>query len=95
MMINSGKAIKKPIEIDWFEWNGDIKALEEWHVSFGTIIEGAIDFIFDVTDKTLKVNTLEGHSYDVPLGYIIIKGVEGEYYPCDPKIFNKTYIING
>jgi len=39
----------------------------------------------------LQVNTLEGTSYEVPNGYIIIRGIEGEYYPCEAKIFDKTH----
>ena len=25
----------------------------------------------------------------------IIKGVNGEFYPCKPDIFNKTYVLSG
>ena len=38
---------------------------------------------------------LEGTSYDLPDGYIIVRGVEGEFYPCEPNIFEKTYDIKG
>ena len=38
----------------------------------------------------LVVNTLEGQ-YDVYPNYYIIKGIEGELYPCEPNIFNKSY----
>ena len=36
------------------------------------------------------VHTLEGDMYAVP-GDWIIKGVQGEYYPCKPAIFEQTY----
>jgi hypothetical protein len=42
------------------------------------------------TDKSLKINTLEGVMLASPGDYIII-GVKGEMYPCKPDIFEMTY----
>ena len=39
---------------------------------------------------TLKIQTLEG-DMEAKLGDYIIKGFEGEFYPCDYDIFHKTY----
>lgn len=39
---------------------------------------------------TLKIKTLEG-DMSVNFGDWIIKGVNGEFYPCKPDIFAKTY----
>lgn len=36
------------------------------------------------------VQTLEGYMY-ASYGDYIIRGVDGEYYPCKPGIFEKTY----
>ena len=50
-----------------------------------------IDF-YDMPNDLPAIRTLEGvmgisnHDY-------IIKGVNGEYYPCKPDIFEKTYDI--
>ena len=38
----------------------------------------------------LVIHTLEGDMV-AGLGDWIIKGVQGEYYPCKPDIFEKTY----
>ena len=38
----------------------------------------------------LKIETLEG-VMNASVGDYIIKGVNGEYYPCKPDIFEKTY----
>lgn len=38
----------------------------------------------------LKINTLEGVLL-AKQGDYIIKGVNGEFYPCKPDIFEKTY----
>lgn len=37
------------------------------------------------------IKTLEGTSYMLSKGDWIIKGVHGEFYPCKPDIFEKTY----
>jgi hypothetical protein len=38
----------------------------------------------------LEIVTLEGVMKAEP-GYYIIKGINGEFYPCKPDIFLKTY----
>ncbi len=44
----------------------------------------------DPDDPKLKIETLEG-VMDASLGDFIIKGINGEYYPCKSDIFEKTY----
>ncbi len=41
-------------------------------------------------DPVLFIDTLEGKMMASP-GDWIIKGVAGEFYPCKPEIFDKTY----
>jgi len=53
------------------------------------------DFIGDSYDNTLNypnIITLEG-TMRVDIGDYIIKGVEGEFYPCKPSVFKKSYNI--
>ncbi len=38
----------------------------------------------------LKIATLEGEM-NVSVGDWVIKGIKGEFYPCKPDIFEKTY----
>ena len=40
----------------------------------------------------IEIDTLEG-TMRADLGDIIIKGVQGELYPCKPDIFEATYEI--
>ena len=42
----------------------------------------------------LEIPTLEGNMSG-RLGDYIIKGVQGEFYPCKPDIFAKTYEVAG
>lgn len=91
-----GTATKKPVLIDWFKWeNPKDYDLADWVESFGDRFEKHFisEGINTINNVKLQVKTLEGSSYDVPEGYIIIRGVEGEYYPCEPKIFEKTYNV--
>ena len=76
-MIN--KYIKKPMIIEAIQWLGDNQTeIQEWagdEVTFG--------------DRPY-IHTLEGNMY-ISLGDFIIKGLNGEFYPCKPDIFIKTY----
>ena len=46
--------------------------------------------IFKVKGDGLIIETLEG-DMKASIGDWIIKGVQGEFYPCKPDIFEKTY----
>ena len=46
--------------------------------------------IYNFTDKGIIIETIEGNHL-ASWGDWIIKGVEGELYPCKPHIFKKTY----
>ena len=41
-------------------------------------------------NPVIKLNTLEG-VMTASVGDYIIKGINGEFYPCKPNIFLKTY----
>ena len=44
----------------------------------------------DPADGQFKITTLEGVMI-AEVGDYIIKGINGEFYPCKPDIFEKTY----
>ena len=44
----------------------------------------------DLDNPVLKIETLEGLIVATEGDYII-KGVQGEFYPCKPDIFKETY----
>lgn len=48
------------------------------------------EMVVDDQGYSLVIKTLEGHMRASP-GDWIIKGVAGEFYPCKPDIFEKTY----
>lgn len=89
----SMKYKKKPITIEAIRWNG--LNLEEIKKFVGNSL---IYEIFDEAWKLgkgrpmveMKIKTLEG-IMTVSEGDYIIKGVQGEFYPCKPDIFEETY----
>lgn len=85
---------KKPVVVEAIQWAGS--NLEEIRNFVGSdLIEEYVE-LFDIK-RTLKemlvdiaIDTLEG-TMRVDYGDYIIKGVKGEFYPCKPDIFLKTY----
>lgn len=89
------KYIKKPIEIEAIQWNGNnLKEIMEFLDSefpYEDNTEYATrKFSYYKTTNNLYINTLEGNM-KANIGDYIIKGVNGEFYPCKPDIFEKTY----
>ena len=73
---------KKPIEIEAIQWNGS---------NYEEIKEFVDDReLWRPKSHILIIKTLEGN-HRADIGDYIIRGVEGEFYPCKPEIFNKTY----
>lgn len=82
------KYIKKPVEVE---------AIQLTDESVVEIIKWATDYInIEVTSDDddnitgLLIPTLEG-MMKASMGDYIIKGVQDEFYPCKPDIFEKTY----
>lgn len=74
---------KKPVVIDAVQWTGG-NAIEILEFAGAHIIGGIKD------GEPFNIKTLEGH-HVASVGDFIIKGVHGEFYPCKPDIFSKTY----
>ena len=73
---------KKPIIIEAIQWTG--RNIEE-------MFNFAHDKIsYSEKYETFFIDTLEG-SMKANIGDFIIKGINNEFYPCKPDIFNKTY----
>jgi hypothetical protein len=79
---------KKPVVIEAFKWTGDENQTEdpEWIINAIKASKVRIDY----NPLSMKIITLEGIMAANP-GDFIIKGVQGEFYPCKPDIFEKTY----
>lgn len=81
------KYIKKPIVIDAIEFTGNNKNINE--LSRFMNIKN-LKTIYKNKKLTIEIHTLEGIMI-ATIGDYIIKGINGEFYPCKPDIFKKTY----
>lgn len=91
------KYTKKPVIVEAFKYDGDLKDSDgyyyvpEWAVQANT--EGILFYDeFQGIPGELFIKTLEGDMH-ASVGDYIIKGVDGELYPCKSSIFEKTYEI--
>lgn len=99
------KVRKKPVIVEAVQWNGtnvvevynfleDLNVESQWEVktsgkNFCIKFENG-----HCQSGTLIIKTLEGE-HKASVGDYIIKGVNGEFYPCKSDIFEKTYDVVG
>ncbi len=91
---NMKKYRKKPVVIEAIQYNNLNKAEIEAFVGKKLYQELETETAYLAGKGTPKfsliIETLEGNHKAMPNDYII-KGVQGEFYPCKPDIFHKTY----
>ena len=76
----SKKYRKKPVVIEAIQWTSDnLSEIDKF-------TQGKVKN----HESVLIIPTLEGEMY-ASLSDYIIKGVNGEFYPCKPDIFDKPY----
>lgn len=89
---------KKPVVIEAVEWTA-----ENHREMFDFLLDGFVPMSEAIRTEGknfyishgkvrggLVIKTLEGE-HVASIGDMIIKGVNGEFYPCKPDIFAKTY----
>ncbi|HEM5596848.1 TPA: hypothetical protein U1680_002039 [Streptococcus suis] len=74
---------KKPVEVEAVQWNG--RNFEEVY----NLCDRS-QLYYDEATNTLYILNLEG-AMRADEGCYIIKGIQGEIYPCKEDIFNDTY----
>lgn len=72
---------KKPVVIEAIQFTGDPFPVMQW---------AKPEARFEVVGESIHIVTLEG-VMRADKGDWIIRGVQGEYYPCKPDIFEATY----
>ena len=85
---------KKPVMIEAIQLTNDRSVIVE---ILETIAGKFIDNISSEVDRVIiqggiNINTLEG-TMKANFNDYIIKGINGEFYPCKPDIFEKTYDV--
>lgn len=91
---------KKPVVIEAFQYDGDLKDKDgNWYVPkwASEAFEKGVLFYQNPISKDappceLYIKTPEGNHH-VTVGDYIIRGVSEELYPCKPDIFKKTYEV--
>ncbi len=88
-----GKYKKLPVEIEAELVSG---LLEKFKHNFNELPKWVIEAyenttINTITDNNFIIKTLEGNMIATKEEYLI-KGVNGELYPCKKDIFEKTYV---
>ncbi|EPZ9324838.1 hypothetical protein ACXYO7_004724 [Salmonella enterica subsp. enterica] len=87
---------KKPVTISAIQWTGDnlpdVIEFTGKHPRWGDWFADMGEYIAHVRSdgNRFKIFTLEGAMDALP-GDWIIRGVQGEHYPCKPDIFAATY----
>lgn len=74
---------KKPVEVEAIQWMGNNAEEVTEFMSTG-------QRLFSIKRPKVMIWTPEG-IMTASIGDYIIKGVHGEFYPCKPDIFHKTY----
>ena len=83
--MSSKKFVKKPVEVTALQWTGEnIQEVKEF--TGPNVIR---QFVYG--GDLAVYNTLEKCYVDCPINHWIIKGVKGEFYPCDPEVLSMTY----
>jgi hypothetical protein len=81
-MSSARKFRKRPVEIEAMQFTGDnADEVCAWIGEAGHTIS-----LFG----SFRIHTLEGDMH-VSVGDWVIRGVQGEHYPCKPDIFEATY----
>jgi hypothetical protein len=74
---------KRPIVIEALRYTGDSAEMR-------AAVREFVDANIDERGGGLRIETTEGW-LTVSSGDWIIRGVEGEFYPCKPSVFDATY----
>lgn len=84
------KYIKRPVIVEAIQWNGLNLSEVKSFVGDACKYEYYDGGYQGVVPLSVYIHTLEG-DMKCSKGDYIIKGVNGEFYPCKPDIFEKTY----
>ncbi|MGW3847153.1 hypothetical protein [Streptomyces fagopyri] len=82
---------KRPVVVDALQWTGEniVAALNFFDAGRGTTVVN-INAPADRSKGWIEIPTLEG-KMRASVGDWIIRGVQGEFYPCREDIFRATY----
>lgn len=80
---------KKPVVVEAVQWDGTIEeatAIIDWILDNG----GTARYRDEFEEGHIAIDTLEGTMALRPTCWAI-RGIAGEFYPCDPDVFAGSY----
>lgn len=82
--------IKKPLEVEAIQFvdRESGSAILDWVGDQGNLTPRMM--LADNNAYSIEIPTLEGVMV-APIGWWIIKGIKGEFYPCAPDVFEQSY----
>lgn len=82
---------KKPVVIEAFQYDGDLmNSYGDYYVPPWAEDAFKSGVLYYKEDGELFIKTLEGNMR-ASVGDYIIRGIQGELYPCKPDVFTETY----
>lgn len=83
----------KPKVIEAIQWTGGDTAPLDLFLGQNWTRADARDVPWNHDDKEELViyNALESAWIPCPVGHWIIRGLKGEFYPCEPEVFARSY----
>ena len=73
----------KPKEIEAVQWKGD---------NYAALLGFIPGQMITTREGSVHVyNALEAQWLNTPLNHFVIKGLKGEFYPCEPEVFHSSY----
>jgi ethanolamine utilization protein EutQ (cupin superfamily) len=83
------KYLSKPVEIEAIQFTG-LASYNEMLLAWDRNFDDVAVHFEDLPSQVLEIRTLEG-TMTANVGDYIIKGTEGEFYPCKPSVFERKY----
>jgi hypothetical protein len=86
---------KKPVEVEAVRLMNTEESILKVvsFLGYGSIVEGEeVRLILEMVraNEGISIATLEG-TMKADFGDYVIRGIQGEFYPCKPNIFEATY----
>lgn len=78
---------KKPVTISAVQFSDTAESIQEIY----NFVDKTITVSYEEAEPKLIIPTLEG-DMKASVGDYIIKGIQGEFYPCKPSIFEQSYL---
>jgi len=82
---------KKPIVVDAIQWDGSEQSWNDITVMGCTPVRDETCEIDEIIIPTLEDGSKSQVKHIATIGDYVIKGIDGEFYPCKADIFAKTF----